>query len=260
VSEVEKRLGELADAINAEHRAFVETFRKSVEHAIHAGGLLSEAKAQCAHGEWLGWLEDNFEGAPRTAQEYMRLYHHRDEIRAKTRDSAHLSVSGALKELAAPVRPEGLPPDEWEIVRRAHEVVWFLDPDMERLTERLAACEENTRRGFVAQMAWSAMLFQGQEYALMLHTIEEEGLHSVTPKLLTTLQAEAEKLRWWVERSEWIEGLVRACDWPPGGGMPTAAFDEHRKHLPLCKLYDDENENGIPSPRGRIREFCGPVV
>ena len=25
----------------------------------------------------------------------------------------------------------------------------------------------------------------------------------------------------------------RACDWPPGGGMPNAAFDEEHKHLPL---------------------------
>jgi hypothetical protein len=32
----------------------------------------------------------------------MRLYNHRDEIRAKTRGSAHLGITGALKELSAP--------------------------------------------------------------------------------------------------------------------------------------------------------------
>jgi hypothetical protein len=32
----------------------------------------------------------------------MRLSNHRDEIRANTRDSAHLSIGGALKEIAAP--------------------------------------------------------------------------------------------------------------------------------------------------------------
>jgi Protein of unknown function (DUF3102) len=101
LAEVEKSLGELAEEINAEHRAFVGTFRKTVEHGIRAGGLLADAKKQCEHGTWLTWLQENFEGALRTAQEYMRLYNHRDEIQAKTRDSAHLSVSGALQEIAA---------------------------------------------------------------------------------------------------------------------------------------------------------------
>ncbi len=98
--------GELAREINAEHRAFIGTLRKTVEHGIRAGELLMEAKSQCEHGGWLPWLEANFDGAHRTAQEYMRLYNHRDEIRANTRDSAHLSASGALRELAGPSGPE----------------------------------------------------------------------------------------------------------------------------------------------------------
>jgi hypothetical protein len=109
MAEIEKSLGKLAEEINAEHRAFVGTFRKTVEHGIRAGELLARAKAQCEHGTWLPWLEENFEGAPRTAQEYMRLHNHRDEIRSKTRDSAHLSVSGALRELAT---PQEEPPEE----------------------------------------------------------------------------------------------------------------------------------------------------
>jgi hypothetical protein len=104
--EVEKSLDKLAEEINAEHRAFVGTFRKTVEHGIRAGELLVKAKEQCPHGTWLLWLEEHFEGAPRTAQEYMRLYNHRDALRENTRDSAHLSVSGALKELAAPSSAE----------------------------------------------------------------------------------------------------------------------------------------------------------
>jgi hypothetical protein len=102
LTEVEKSLGKLAEEINAEHRAFVGTFRKTVEHGIKAGELLTKVKEQCPHGTWLPWLEENFEGAPRTAQEYLRLYNHRAAVRAKARDSAHLSMSGALKEIAAP--------------------------------------------------------------------------------------------------------------------------------------------------------------
>lgn len=106
MSEIEKQstamLESLAEQINAEHRAFVGSLKKTAEHGIRAGELLTEAKSKCKHGKWLPWLDENFEGAPRTAQEYMRLYSHRDEIRAKTRSSAHLSISGALKEIASP--------------------------------------------------------------------------------------------------------------------------------------------------------------
>jgi hypothetical protein len=41
----------------------------------------------------------------RSAQEFMRLYKHRDAVRVKARDSAHLSVSATLKELSEP-KPE----------------------------------------------------------------------------------------------------------------------------------------------------------
>jgi hypothetical protein len=96
LTEIEKgRLDELAEEIIAEHRAFVGTFRKAVEHGIRARGLLTEAKGSCEHGIWLPWLKENFKGAARTAQAYMRLYDHRDEIRAKSQAPAHLSRSGA---------------------------------------------------------------------------------------------------------------------------------------------------------------------
>ena len=95
-NEVEKSLGKLAGEINAEHRAFAGTFRKAVEHGIRAGELLAQAKEQCPHGAWLPWLEANFEGSVRVAQEYMRIYRHRDEIRERTRDYAHLSIGEAM--------------------------------------------------------------------------------------------------------------------------------------------------------------------
>jgi hypothetical protein len=122
MTEIDKRnmatLENLASEINAEHRAFVGSLKKTAEHGIRAGELLSEAKSKCKHGEWLPWLQTNFEGAPRTAQDYMRLYNHRDEIRAKTRDSAHLGISGALKEIAAPKDNRHLG-SEWEKAYRA---------------------------------------------------------------------------------------------------------------------------------------------
>jgi hypothetical protein len=54
MSEVEKQstatLETLATEINAEHRAFVGALKKTAEHGIRAGELLSEAKSKCKHG------------------------------------------------------------------------------------------------------------------------------------------------------------------------------------------------------------------
>jgi hypothetical protein len=68
-----KTLTRLAASIRVEHEAAERHARSAVEHAIRAGELLIEAKAQVAHGEWLPWLAENFPARPVTAQRYMRL-------------------------------------------------------------------------------------------------------------------------------------------------------------------------------------------
>jgi hypothetical protein len=271
--DIEKRekaeLDSLAQEINEEHRAFIDSLKKTVERGIRCGELLTKAKAECKHGTWLPWLEENFEGSERTAQDYMRLYNHRDEIRAKTRDSADLSISRALKAIAASGTSEALPPDmpkeECEIMERAvREFPGLLS------LPNLSGLPPERRRGFVAEKAWSAMVFQGRHYAQIYWEIQEEP-SALTPELGAQLNEEAQKLRWWVERVEWIETLVRASDWPPGRGMPKAAFDDEKKHLTISELYhpyedrlppDDsyEVELLLSSPRASIREFCGRVV
>jgi len=63
----------LAGEIRAEVEAAEADFRSAVRHAVRAGELLAEAKAQVKHGEWLPWLRENFPGDPRTAQRYMQV-------------------------------------------------------------------------------------------------------------------------------------------------------------------------------------------
>lgn len=79
-------------------------WQSAVQHAIQAGELLTEAKAQVKHGEWLPWLGANFPASTRTAQGYMRLAERAEDAQRL----AHLGVGGALKELAAP--KEDTPP------------------------------------------------------------------------------------------------------------------------------------------------------
>ena len=103
-------LDKLASEINKEAKLAEQHAMQAVSHALNAGRLLTEAKEQCPHGQWLPWMAKNFEGSARTAQGYMRLFEHRDVL-ANTQRVAHLSVRDALKMLAEPqaVVPEEKP-------------------------------------------------------------------------------------------------------------------------------------------------------
>lgn len=95
------KLGSLAERINAEHRACVMAEVTALDHALVAGGLLLEVKATLKHGGWIAWLEEHFEGTPRTAQTYKRLAEQRQLVeRLKCEAASHLSIAGALRGLA----------------------------------------------------------------------------------------------------------------------------------------------------------------
>lgn len=56
------------------------TLKMSVEKAIRIGQLLSEQKTDMQHGEFLPWLESNFEMSERMAYRYMSLFKHNDKV------------------------------------------------------------------------------------------------------------------------------------------------------------------------------------
>jgi DUF3102 family protein len=183
-SEVE-RLGTLAARINAEHRACVSAMVDTLEHAMNAGYLLREAKAECPHGRWLRWLEDNFEGSVRTAQVYMRLARDRFLLPpANAQGSALLSIDGALRALVeakdttpivdltarAQMQGRALPPDE-EVEVRISDATFVLravaellngalDPDLalrpEEASEVLRRAKDGDRLagGLRSGVAW----------------------------------------------------------------------------------------------------------
>lgn len=59
------------------HADITHALRRTVDKAIRIGKLLTEQKAECAHGEWLPWLEENVLFSNETARKYMKLYSHR---------------------------------------------------------------------------------------------------------------------------------------------------------------------------------------
>jgi hypothetical protein len=100
------RLPALAEAIRTEHDAFERDARSAIAHAVRAGELLIEAKANVVHGQWLPWLAENFPAGERTARNYMRLAANRQRV------SDMGSVRAGLAELAAPHDPPPEPSPE----------------------------------------------------------------------------------------------------------------------------------------------------
>lgn len=100
MTEIIKRVdGEVITEINRLHHLVESTYASTVEYAIECGRLLTAAKENVAHGEWLPWLAEHFDGSVNLAARYMRLA-------LNSEDVAHLgSIDSALKALATPRQP-----------------------------------------------------------------------------------------------------------------------------------------------------------
>jgi hypothetical protein len=98
-------LAELAVQINAEHGHVEAAIHDGLAHARRAGVLLFQAKAKVSHGDWLQWLELNCKATPRTAQRYIQLTEHWEEVIGKGGHS--LGLHGALRLLHRKDDPEG---------------------------------------------------------------------------------------------------------------------------------------------------------
>ena len=95
-------LADRAARIRAEHEAVGYAMKRSLGHALAAGKLLIEAKAQVPHGRWLPWLREHCQVPERSAQRYMLLARHAPELEAKSANLADLTMDGAAKLLAPP--------------------------------------------------------------------------------------------------------------------------------------------------------------
>ena len=73
-------LTDLAARIRIEHEATAAALQRRVMHAMAAGDLLIEAKAQLKHGQWLPWLAKHCVISERTAQLYVKLAKKRTTI------------------------------------------------------------------------------------------------------------------------------------------------------------------------------------
>lgn len=139
----------LADRANEAHRQAEGAAYTALEFAREAGINLSAAKALCKHGEWLPWLEANFEGTRFTAARYMRLSEKWAEL--NVRSCAHLGIRQALELLSEPREIEKdevlseleLEPDEKAEEALEGELEEPAEPSSEHLVEQLRAYKDD---------------------------------------------------------------------------------------------------------------------
>ena len=90
-----RTLSELSGLANTEHALAWEAGVTAVAHALNCGAALIAAKRQLAHGEFMPWLAEHFDGSGRTARDFMRLA-------ANWQSSANSpSIAAALRALGA---------------------------------------------------------------------------------------------------------------------------------------------------------------
>jgi hypothetical protein len=70
------------DAIKANiaHNLVTQRGFEIVKAMIFCGEILDQKKQSLPHGKWLPWIRANLDFTERTAQYYLKLYEHRDEV------------------------------------------------------------------------------------------------------------------------------------------------------------------------------------
>jgi len=71
---------DMAVKINELHEKANLAMMDTVSYATEIGELLSVKKEELAHGEFSGWVTDNLDFSLRTAQSYIKIFKHRDEL------------------------------------------------------------------------------------------------------------------------------------------------------------------------------------
>lgn len=97
----EATLPQLASQANLLHREYESAALTTVSLAMRCGELLTEAKDRVAHGEWLPWLAEHFDGSERTARGYMQLASAPEANRQRIAD---MTLSAALRAVVDPAR------------------------------------------------------------------------------------------------------------------------------------------------------------
>lgn len=85
------RLEEIVQQVNDEYALMTGDMTRAVQRAIRIGEMLTEAKGEVAHGEWIPWIERNLVFGRSEASRYMKVY--RNGARVQHLDSLREAVA-----------------------------------------------------------------------------------------------------------------------------------------------------------------------
>jgi hypothetical protein len=261
-------LPDLAGRIRAEHEAVSASLKESVRHAIAAGELLIEAKAQFGqHGRWLPWLKDHCTISERTAQLYMRVAKSRTEVEDQMRNGVadlSLNEAAALLMLSSDVRKllnfakqtEGLSGEALVEFCIANNVGIIHDPNYDRFAKRSEA----------GRLEWLIfVLFLSCDGAAGRAGLDPENAGDHVEYLL---QRPFQNVEEWLgpEGDDWRRRSGSSRNPTEQFKTAWAAFRDARRHLTLADLdaehqalrarFNENNAAGVLKP-GRRRRRAG---
>lgn len=107
-------LADLAETANREHRLAGESARVALTHVLRVGEALLTARQQveASSGDWRGWVEENWDATYSSAEQYIRVYRHRESVPPDARN-----IVDALKAVVGLSAINGVPTKYPEHVR-----------------------------------------------------------------------------------------------------------------------------------------------
>lgn len=98
---------------------------RSVETIIKIGELLTDAKSSLDHGEFKGWVEENFEFSYSTASKWMKVYANKKLVLKELKNSKSLLLSDAYNAVSTKIIPKEASPKLGPAKRAVPEVKEF---------------------------------------------------------------------------------------------------------------------------------------
>lgn len=165
---------ELAMRANEAHAKARLAGEAMIAYAIEAGGALLAAKAQVQHGEWLPWLEANFDASVDLANKYMRVAANSERVMNLGEPSLRkaLEAISAEDQGSAAHVANNSGDNEWytpeEYVKAARAVMGAIDLDPASSQEAntvIRAREYYTEEQNGLQLPWEGRVWMNPPYA-----------------------------------------------------------------------------------------------
>lgn len=257
----------LAAEINTLHDSAQQAAMTAVQYAAKCGEKLIQAKAACAHGEWLPWLEKNCRVSYRQASKYMKLSSEMPQLidsnwnRSSNFDSINTAIAylSASEDVKAEVDASPEPVTE--------KLIKQLKADKEQALQQKAEVEtraEEWRKQFLSEREAKRKLQDNPitvEVEVMPHDYEstKTAAAQLAEKLAKAeAQAKLEK-----EQAQKLEAELQAIERRKKADIAagvTKALEDYEKEIQLKQRALDDVKQREEQARQRYHEVTTQIT